>query len=163
IRLLIMAATHYLINSWLVAMAVSLRGDVPLVRTWGENFRWVAITYFSSAAAAGIVFRLTDIISVYSFLIILPIIAVTYLTYKGNLEKVEAAQQHAHEVAQIHIETIEALATAIDAKDQTTHEHVRRVQIYAAGLGRIFGISDSEIEALRAGALLHDVGKLAVP
>ena len=162
-RLLIMASAHYLINSWLAATALSLRCRSPLVQTWSENFRWVAITYFSSAAAAGIAFRLTDILSVYSFLIIVPIIAVTYLTYKGNLEKVEAAQRHTQEVAQIHIETIEALATAIDAKDQTTHEHVRRVQIYAAGLARIFGLSEAEVEALRAGALLHDVGKLAVP
>jgi diguanylate cyclase (GGDEF)-like protein/putative nucleotidyltransferase with HDIG domain len=161
--LLIVASAHYLIDSWLVATASSLRHDTPLVRTWRDNFQWAAITFLSSAAVAGLVFRLTDFISVYSFLIVVPIVAVTYLSYRGNLEKVEAAQRHADEVAQLHIETIEALAIAIDAKDQTTHEHVRRVQIYAAGLARIFGLSEAEIEALRAGALLHDVGKLAVP
>src|SRR5947199_4825356 len=63
----------------------------------------------------------------------------------------------------LHLATVEARATAIDAKDQTTHYHVRRVQIYAAGMGKVFGLSQSEIEALRAGALLHDIGKLAVP
>jgi diguanylate cyclase (GGDEF)-like protein/putative nucleotidyltransferase with HDIG domain len=119
------------------------------------------------AALAGLTYYLTKFPGPYSFLSAVPILAIIfyliYLSYKGNLEKVEAARRHAEEVAQLHIETIEALATAIDAKDQTTHEHVRRVQIYAAGLARIFGLSEAEIEALRAGALLHDIGKLAVP
>jgi diguanylate cyclase (GGDEF)-like protein/putative nucleotidyltransferase with HDIG domain len=66
-------------------------------------------------------------------------------------------------LSQLHLATAEALATAIDAKDQTTHCHVRRVQIYAAGMGEVFGLSPNEIAALKAGALLHDVGKLAVP
>src|SRR6478672_2781446 len=67
------------------------------------------------------------------------------------------------ELSRLHLATAEALATAIDAKDQTTHCHVRRVQIYAAGLGKVLGLSETEIAALRAGALLHDIGKLAVP
>jgi diguanylate cyclase (GGDEF)-like protein/putative nucleotidyltransferase with HDIG domain len=67
------------------------------------------------------------------------------------------------ELSRIHFATAEALATAIDAKDQTTHCHVRRLQIYAVGLGEVLGLSKSEIAALQAGALLHDIGKLAVP
>jgi diguanylate cyclase (GGDEF)-like protein/putative nucleotidyltransferase with HDIG domain len=71
--------------------------------------------------------------------------------------------READAMSRLHLATVEALATAIDAKDQTTHCHVRRVQIYAAGMGRVFNLSDREIEALKAGALLHDIGKLAVP
>ncbi len=67
------------------------------------------------------------------------------------------------ELSRMHFATAEALATAIDAKDQTTHCHVRRVQIYAAGMGEVLGLSSAEIGALKAGALLHDIGKLAVP
>ena len=59
--------------------------------------------------------------------------------------------------------TIEALATAINAKDHLTFDHVRRVQIYAVGLGRLVGCSAPELEALQEGALLHDVGKIGVP
>src|SRR4029079_2888512 len=66
-------------------------------------------------------------------------------------------------LSQLHLATAEALATAIDAKDQTTHCHVRRVQIYAAGMGEVFGLDVAEIAALKAGAFVHDVGKLAVP
>jgi diguanylate cyclase (GGDEF)-like protein/putative nucleotidyltransferase with HDIG domain len=59
--------------------------------------------------------------------------------------------------------TIESLAIAIDAKDQTTHGHVRRTQIYAAQMGKLFSVTEAEVQALLAGALLHDIGKLAVP
>ena len=72
-------------------------------------------------------------------------------------------RRHAEEMATIHMNTIESLAIAIDAKDQTTHGHVRRTQIYAAEMGKLLKVSESELRALHAGALLHDIGKLAVP
>src|SRR2546429_1985925 len=59
--------------------------------------------------------------------------------------------------------TIESLAIAIDAKDQTTHGHVRRTQIYATEMGKLLKVKGQELRALVAGALLHDIGKLAVP
>ncbi|MDQ6652095.1 MAG: HD domain-containing protein, partial [Acidobacteriota bacterium] len=77
--------------------------------------------------------------------------------------RLSSKTRETEELSRLHFATAEALATAIDAKDQTTHCHVRRVQIYAAGMGQVFGLSNSEIAALKAGALLHDVGKLAVP
>ena len=63
----------------------------------------------------------------------------------------------------MHLATVEALATAIDARDQIGMGHVRRTQIYAVGLGNILGLDEGDINALRTGALLHDIGKLAVP
>jgi diguanylate cyclase (GGDEF)-like protein/putative nucleotidyltransferase with HDIG domain len=77
--------------------------------------------------------------------------------------RLSAKTRETEELSRIHFATAEALATAIDAKDQTTHCHVRRVQIYAAGLGEVLGLTKSDIAALKAGALLHDIGKLAVP
>lgn len=77
--------------------------------------------------------------------------------------RLTAKTRESEELSRLHFATAEALATAIDAKDQTTHCHVRRVQIYAAGLGEILGLSKADIAALKAGALLHDIGKLAVP
>jgi diguanylate cyclase (GGDEF)-like protein/putative nucleotidyltransferase with HDIG domain len=77
--------------------------------------------------------------------------------------RLSAKTHETEELSRIHFATAEALATAIDAKDQTTHCHVRRVQVYAAGMGEVLGLSNAEISALKAGALLHDIGKLAVP
>jgi diguanylate cyclase (GGDEF)-like protein/putative nucleotidyltransferase with HDIG domain len=93
-----------------------------------------------------------------------------YLFYKfdekrlAELHAGEAERRrHAEEMATIHMNTIESLAIAIDAKDQTTHGHVRRTQIYATQMGKLFNVSQSDLSALHAGALLHDIGKLAVP
>jgi len=92
-----------------------------------------------------------------------PMIAGVCWTYRIYLGRRSAGRFGAEEISRLHLGTVEALATAIDAKDQTTHCHVRRVQIYAAGMGKVFALSEAEIAALEAGALLHDVGKLAVP
>jgi len=96
-------------------------------------------------------------------LLSVPVIGATLATYKIYFERMNEKSRETQEMARLHLATVEALATAIDAKDQTTHCHVRRVQLYAARMGEILNLSHSEIEALRAGAMLHDIGKLAVP
>ena len=65
--------------------------------------------------------------------------------------------------ANLYLRTIESLAIAIDAKDRTSRGHLRRTQVYATELGRALGVSAEKHEALKTGALLHDIGKLAVP
>src|SRR5687767_935037 len=96
--------------------------------------------------------------------------ALVHFLYRFNerrlqdVRRAEAEQRrHVEEMATIHMKTIESLAIAIDAKDQTTHGHVRRTQIYATQMGKLFNVSPQELQALEAGALLHDIGKLAVP
>ena len=64
----------------------------------------------------------------------------------------------------LYLSTIETLATAIDAKDQVTHGHIRRVQKFALALASELGIRDErQVKAIEAAALLHDTGKLVVP
>jgi diguanylate cyclase (GGDEF)-like protein/putative nucleotidyltransferase with HDIG domain len=76
---------------------------------------------------------------------------------------VRAEKRHVEEVCALHLRTIEGLALAIDAKDHTTHAHLHRVRTYAIEIARDMSLSDEEMDALRAAALLHDIGKLAVP
>ncbi len=83
--------------------------------------------------------------------------------YKVYLGRVEDERRHTQEMADLHLATIEALALAIDAKDQTSQLHIRRVQLYAAALARGLGMSENEIQGVKTAALLHDIGKLAVP
>ncbi len=83
--------------------------------------------------------------------------------YFGHRQYRNSVRERISIIEKSHRETIEALAVAINAKDEVTHEHVLRVQIYAAGVARLLGCGEAEVEALRAGALLHDIGKIAVP
>jgi diguanylate cyclase (GGDEF)-like protein len=86
-----------------------------------------------------------------------------FWTYRTFLSRLESERGHAQRMSELHLATIEALALAIDAKDQTAPNHIRRVQIYGTALARALGMSDDEIQAVHTAALLHDIGKLAVP
>jgi diguanylate cyclase (GGDEF)-like protein/putative nucleotidyltransferase with HDIG domain len=158
-----LALIHYILNSGLMSVVTALRQGHGLLKTWKNSFLWTSISYFAGAVTACLVIKLITVISFYAFIISVPILTITYFTYKVYLDRVETSNRHAEQMADLHLRTIEALAIAIDAKDEVTHDHVRRVQIYATGLARLFGLSEPEIEALKAGALLHDIGKLAVP
>jgi diguanylate cyclase (GGDEF)-like protein/putative nucleotidyltransferase with HDIG domain len=72
-------------------------------------------------------------------------------------------KRHVEEMASLHLRTIEALALAIEAKDQTTHDHLQRVRVYAVEVAKELGVTPDEMQAVHAAALLHDIGKLAVP
>jgi len=68
------------------------------------------------------------------------------------------------QVNQLYLSTIETLAMAVDAKDQITHGHIRRVQVYAVEMAKRLGITnDQQLRGIEAAALLHDMGKLAIP
>ena len=92
-----------------------------------------------------------------------PVVYLIYRSYRLYLNRLEAETKHAEEVASLHLRTIEALALAIEAKDHTTHDHLQRVQIYARELAASLDLTEAELQALQAAALLHDIGKLAVP
>ena len=83
--------------------------------------------------------------------------------YRIFKARFRAEQRRAEQLAELHLATIEALARAIDAKDGTAENHIRRVQLYATAVARELGMSAAETQAVRTAALLHDIGKLAVP
>jgi diguanylate cyclase (GGDEF)-like protein/putative nucleotidyltransferase with HDIG domain len=161
--LVVAATAYFLSNTALIATAIGLSTNQNIFKVWNENFLWSAPSYFvgalAAAAAAWVIQRggywTAGLTSMPVYLL--------YRTYKVYLGRVQDEQRHVQEVSDLHLATIEALALAIDAKDQTAQSHIRRVQVYAAGLARELGMSDNEIQGVKTAALLHDIGKLAVP
>ena len=96
-------------------------------------------------------------------LLLLPVLYVIYRSCRRYLVELEAEKKHAEQIAALHLRTIEALVLAIEAKDRATKAHLSRVRGYAVEIGRAFGLHGPELEALRVAALLHDIGKIAVP
>lgn len=100
-------------------------------------------------------------------------IPIVYLAYRAQRNYAEKAEQCARRIAELKLNheqlaalyraTVESLATAIDAKDATTHEHVIRVQAISAMIAEALGIAGEELEGIRTAALLHDIGELGVP
>jgi diguanylate cyclase (GGDEF)-like protein/putative nucleotidyltransferase with HDIG domain len=161
---LVGAATMYFIfNTCLIAIAVSLATKQPFMSVWNQNFLWSAPSYFVGAAAAAIFTLAVMTSGVYLALLAAAPLYLTYRTYKVYLGRIDDERRHVEEMADLHLATIEALALAIDAKDQTAQSHIRRVQVYATSIARGLGMSDTEIQGVKTAALLHDIGKLAVP
>lgn len=145
-------------SNHLPVVQVSLRDT--LGQWWSSNQLWVLWFLLIVPLTLELIYGAFPLL----YFVLVPVsIFVTYLIYRSARTRLQAKTDEIEALGHLHLATAEALATAIDAKDQTTHCHVRRVQIYAAGMGEVFGLSPNEIAALKAGALLHDVGKLAVP
>ena len=170
IPLLVLAALQYALSTIATAWFLSFEaGKFTLVPT-PETVVWTLTTKLAGAASAVLFYAAVLNKSLTHALLGLLISALVYLLYRFNERRLEEIlhgeaerRRHAEEMANIHMNTIESLAIAIDAKDQTTHGHVRRTQIYATEMGRLFNMPESQLRALHAGALLHDIGKLAVP
>jgi putative nucleotidyltransferase with HDIG domain len=158
------ALTYFVVNTALVAAAVGLTTAQPVWRVWHQNFLWSSPSFFVGAAAAAAAqwALLSSGLWWLTLLLIAPIF-LTYKSYQIYLGRMDEERRHAQEIADLNLATIEALALAIDAKDQTAQSHIHRVQTHAAGLARAFGMSDAEIQGVKTAALLHDIGKLAVP
>ncbi len=94
---------------------------------------------------------------------ILAMLLLTYIGYNTHLRKVQSSNRRIEKLTRLHLATIESLTMAIDAKDELARGHIRRVLVLAEGLARAVGYAEDQMEGLKAGALLHDIGKLAVP
>ncbi|MGE4057051.1 MAG: HD domain-containing phosphohydrolase, partial [Vicinamibacterales bacterium] len=162
--LFLFTSLYFLLNSGLVAGVVALETGKPALQVWWQNFTWLSVTYFSGASVAALIVTYTRDLDLSALAIMVPLLVVMYLTFRTAMGRVDDTNKHLTELNRLYLSTIETLAMAIDAKDQITHGHIRRVQTYAVGLARRVGVSDEKlIRAIEAAALLHDMGKLAVP
>ncbi|MSO36329.1 MAG: diguanylate cyclase [Acidobacteria bacterium] len=158
-------AMYFVFNTCLIAIAVALATRQAFGTVWNQNFLWSAPSYFVGAGAAALATWAVMTSGVYVYVVLLAAapLYVTYRSYKVYLGRIDDGRRRVEEMADLHLATMEALALAIDAKDQTAQSHIRRVQVYATGLARGLGMSDTEIQGVKTAALLHDIGKLAVP
>ena len=157
------ATAYFLCNTTFIATAISLSSQQSVLRVWNENFLWSAPSYFVGAFAAAGASWVIDRGGYWMALLSAPPPYLIYRTYKIYLGRIQDQQRHVQQVSDLHLATIEALALAIDAKDQTAQSHIRRVQVYAAGLAGALAMPHNEIQGVKTAALLHDIGKLAVP
>jgi diguanylate cyclase (GGDEF)-like protein/putative nucleotidyltransferase with HDIG domain len=157
------ACVYFVTNTVPVATVISLTEHKSLRKLWLECYFWSFPYYLVGAAVAGLISWLNTYTDWQTSLLILPVVYLIYRSYRLYLSKLEDQNQHVHEIADLHLRTIEALALAIEAKDQTTHDHLQRVRIYAAEVAKDLKVTPKEMEALQAAALLHDIGKLAIP
>jgi putative nucleotidyltransferase with HDIG domain len=160
----VLALSYFAINSLLVATAVALEHRTSPLELWRRNFLWLNLNYLVGASVALMLVAYTPSIDFPTISAVLPLLVITYLMFRMTLGRVDDAHRHVTQVNEMYLSTIEALALAVDAKDQITHGHIRRVQVYTVELAKKLGVRDGlQLKAIEAAALLHDMGKLAIP
>jgi putative nucleotidyltransferase with HDIG domain len=157
------ATTYFAVNTMSVSGIIAMTERRNPVQVWRECYLWSFPYYLLGALIAGGVSVINRWIGWQVAILVLPIVYWIYRSYRNYLDRLEAEKKHSEEIADLHLRTIEALSLAIEAKDHNTHDHLKRVQVYAIQLGKDLGLSATELNALRAAAMLHDIGKLAVP
>jgi putative nucleotidyltransferase with HDIG domain len=164
VPLLAFSAVHYLMNSGLVAVAIGLDARRSPFAVWREHFLWLSANYFAAASVSFCLVLLMYQATLAAAIVVLPLLVVLHLTLRSSYGRLDDASKHLEHLDRLYLSTVETLAMAIDAKDDVTHSHVRRVQAYALGLARALGVTDTAtLKGIEAAALLHDTGKLAVP
>jgi diguanylate cyclase (GGDEF)-like protein/putative nucleotidyltransferase with HDIG domain len=161
--LCIAAATYFFINAGCVAVVISVSEARSLRKILADCYLWSFPYYLVGAGIAEAIGWFNRQFNWETSLLFVPAMYLIYGSYRLYLGKLEDEKRHVEEIADLHLRTIEALALAIEAKDQTTHEHLQRVRVYAIEVAKELGMKGNDLEALHAAALLHDIGKLAVP
>ena len=162
-RFTIAAAVFGVCHTLAITARQSLLGGTSLRREWREGYRWSVAYYVAFALLTAALVMASHSFGWRISWVFLPAVYLICYAYRLYVDRLDSERKHAEETAALHLRTIEALALAIDANDHAAHDHLRRVQTYAIEVGKDLGLSKDELEALRAAALLHDIGKLAVP
>jgi putative nucleotidyltransferase with HDIG domain len=158
----LLAVTFFVANTFPIAMVIALTEKKRVLTVW-RDYRWMLSYYVVGSSMAWLVGTVPKAVQWELPIICLPLVYVVHRSNRTQIGQIEQENKHVVEMNALHLRTIEALALAIDAKDHTTHGHLQRVQLYAIEIGQDLGLSALELDALRAAAILHDIGKLAVP
>jgi len=142
---------YYAVNTMSISMVIGLSTGKNPLSIWKQNYMW---TFFHVLAFIPLGAIISLIYMSYGpwtiLLFIVPIFLARY-SFKLYIDMKEA-----------HINTVGALTSAIDANDPFTHGHSYRVSRYALRIGNAMGLSSRDLEILEYGALLHDIGKIAI-
>ena len=161
--LLVLTLAYFALNTVLAGAAVWLENGADPRLLLRQHVPHMALHFSVSLSLAAALVQTNGNITLAAIVVLLPMLLASYISSQQVAGRLEDTNRHLAELRRLYDSTVETLAMAIDAKDQITHGHIRRVQLLSTRVARAMGSDDREIQALEAAALLHDLGKLAVP
>ena len=162
--LLLLTVVYFCLNSGMIAVAIGFQKMISPFGVWRDHLMWLSLNYFGGASVAALLVVYTREVNWTYLTVTLPLLLILYMTFRTSMARVADANRHVEEVNALYLATVQTLAAAIDAKDQVTHGHIRRVQRYAVELAKAIGVrNELQLKAIQAAAVLHDTGKIAVP
>jgi diguanylate cyclase (GGDEF)-like protein/putative nucleotidyltransferase with HDIG domain len=158
----VLVATYFFTNSMITSIAIAWSHGESILKFWAKSCVPLAIDY-SLASVSAVIIVAFQATHPYAPLVAAPVIGAVWGWNRLIKARVTEAGKHLEELEQLYMRTVESLALAVDAKDQTTYGHIRRVKIYATRMAKLCNIKDpNELKAIETAALLHDIGKLAI-
>jgi len=145
------ALTYCLLNLILVTLVISFAQDSKIRAVWRINFREIFPSYLAEAPIGflmAIVYVEVGIFGILLFFLPLLLARRSFELYT--------------KMRKVYLDTIRALAAAIDAKDPYTKGHSERVAETSVALAQELNLSDRDIEDIEYTALLHDIGKIGI-
>lgn len=175
--LLLTACTYFVANTLPVSIVIALSTRSSFRSIWSNTFFWSLPYYLVGAGLVGLVAFISRQMGWAAALLVFPLMYWFYRSYHKYLSKLEAQTQsveikakqieaekrHAEELCALHLRTIESLALAISARDHDTHTNLHRIRTYSTEIAIELGLNKDDLDALKAAALLQDIGKLAIP
>jgi diguanylate cyclase (GGDEF)-like protein/putative nucleotidyltransferase with HDIG domain len=162
-----MAFAYYALQFAIPAMVSVLTSFFSIKERIRDTFPWEPVSLLACAMVAGLTNysfqHFGPLTTTLVMLALMPMPIVIYYTFKTYHDKLEEQDKHYQKLTSVYDSILEMLAMAIDAKDDVTHDHIQRVKLFAGRMGEAVGLSELEIEAVKAGALLHDIGKIGIP
>jgi hypothetical protein len=148
--LMLFGVVNFALSTGLVAAAVGLESRKSPIAIWREHFVRLWVTYLGSTLASMLMLVLTHdwhgqpLHPIEVLLLIVPLPVILYVTFSHAIGRAQDQIEHLGGMNRVYVATIEALAQTIDAKDQVTHDHIRRVQDNSVRLARALGVTTKE-------------------
>jgi diguanylate cyclase (GGDEF)-like protein/putative nucleotidyltransferase with HDIG domain len=134
----------------------------PDIDRLGPYPEWLA-QHMVAACTAAAMYGAVTVMGWESLFLIFPTLVLLYWIFHRFRSRLDRQAQDAVSAVDLHLRTIQALALAIEAKDTNAKDHLKRMRLYSVEVAGELGLGAKETQAVEAAALLHDVGKLAVP
>ena len=142
----------FFLNSTIMSFYASLMYNSPFIKTWLSGTIWALPNFIAIAPLGFFLHKVYGLPngSIYLLLILGPILLSRY-SFKLYLDAKEQ-----------HYKTIRTLTAAIEAKDEYTEGHSRRVEHYVECVAEKMRFSSSRMESIKISAILHDIGKIGI-
>jgi putative nucleotidyltransferase with HDIG domain len=148
---LLLASLGFLVGASVVESLLRSKREYAFGEFWllnaGRNFHHLLFTVILGAVAA-VAYR--------------DIGPVAFVFFSFPVVLTRDALKRSLDLRTSRLQALKALASSVDARDRYTYDHSNRVSVIAAMLAREMGFPESTVESIECGAMLHDIGKLAI-
>ena len=143
--------TYLIINNITIATVIALSQNINIWEVWRSNIKWTVPNYLALA-----------ILGILITAIYINMGAVAILLFFIPLTLARQSFKMYQDIKKVHLTTVQALISTIEAKDAYTKGHSERVAELSAQIARKMNYSESEIEKIKYAGYLHDVGKVSL-